>query len=127
MKARINRPENTFYETMVEFDLDGKLISDLSHLEVYPHTYGEWEYSARYLDAAGIGGDENRQFSSMIRSNSKRAVKWYQHSLGGVAVGYGAESKKTLYNAIARDIKLGFKADLEFLLSDMPVGMITLA
>ena len=117
MKVRINRPENTFYETMVEFDRRGNLTSDLSCLHVYPHPYHEWEG----------GGEEIRQFALMIKNNSKRVVKWYQHSFMGVAVGYGAAVKKALREAIARDIELGFKADLEFLLSGIPMDMMVVA
>ncbi len=127
MKARINIPENTFYETMVEFDRRGNLTSNLSCLHVYPHTYHEWECGAVNLDNDGIGGEENRQFATMIKNNSKRVVKWYQHSFMGVAVGYGAADKKILREVIARDIELGFKSDLEFLLSDISVDMITMA
>ena len=125
MQVRNNKTENKFYETMVEFDRRGKLISNLSCLQVYPHTYKEWEHAAKRLD--NDCGDELRQFANMIKDNSKRVVKWYQHSYMGVAVGYGAADQKVLREAIARDIKRGFKPDLEFLLSGMSMDMMTVA
>ena len=127
MKVRINRPENTFYETMVEFDRRGNLISNLSRLHVYSHTYHDWERAGDRMDAEGIGGAENHQFGIMIKNNKKRVIKWYQHSFMGVAVGYGAADKKVLREAIARDIELGFKSDLEFLLSNPSMDMMIVA
>ena len=124
MKANYNRPESKFYETMIEFDVSGNLITNLAQVEVFKHSYSDWEYSARMLDVAGIGGDENREFSELIKRNSSKVIKWYQHALAGVAIGYGSTNKTSLYRAIERDIKNGFKEDLELLCSKEDVDII---